>query len=256
MDDKKYYEDFFAKGRAFNKSLNNECYSVNSSGQTYRTIDVWSKAGLFDDLKLIDKHTTDKQEWKKFSMLDLIWIEIISQLRKFGLSLVTIKALKSSLRCYAGNLKNLKWAYESKVREVFQGAQIVIIVQSNGEAEIHDYLEWEYIKRKYKINNFIIVNFTEIVKSLNKNVKIVTKHSLVVSEPSKEFEILQLIKNGNYESVEIVPKNGVIERYRLNQKVDVNKRIIDILKEADYQNITINRTNGVIVSIKQSIQHK
>ena len=69
-----------------------------------RVISHWESFDLFDFPK--DKG----QKWRKFSFVEYVWIEIIRQLREFGFSLETTKAVKQELMTYTTVEKALKGA--------------------------------------------------------------------------------------------------------------------------------------------------
>ena len=66
-------------------------FELKDTEQTYRTINHWCKMGLIDDSR------TNTQGWRKFSIVELALISIISTLRNFGIPLGTIKVVKEKL---------------------------------------------------------------------------------------------------------------------------------------------------------------
>ena len=61
------------------------------TGVQYRSINHWGTFGLFDD----DRE--DVKGWRRFSFVEFIWIRMIDEMRKFGLPMETIKAVKGHL---------------------------------------------------------------------------------------------------------------------------------------------------------------
>jgi hypothetical protein len=71
---------------------------------TYRQINHWSEKGL-----VAATRNNVKSGWRKFSLLDVIKLQIISDLRKFSCSLKTIKIILNNLeKCYFTHLKDKK----------------------------------------------------------------------------------------------------------------------------------------------------
>ena len=66
-------------------------FELKDTEQTYRTINHWCSVGLLDDSRI------NSQGWRKFSMVELAFISIISALRNFGVPLETIKVVKEEL---------------------------------------------------------------------------------------------------------------------------------------------------------------
>jgi DNA-binding transcriptional MerR regulator len=61
------------------------------TGVPYRSINHWEKIGLIDDER------EDANSWRRFSFVEFIWIRMIDEMRKVGLPMDTIKAVKASL---------------------------------------------------------------------------------------------------------------------------------------------------------------
>src|SRR5438105_2733144 len=66
-------------------------YTVKDTSQSYRSINHWSEMGLVGGMRFKDSG------WRKFSFVELAWIEIISELRSFGLPIQSIQNLKEDL---------------------------------------------------------------------------------------------------------------------------------------------------------------
>ena len=65
--------------------------TIAATGISYRTINNWEQHGL------IDNSRDDNKRWRKFSLIDCVWIKIISDLRCFGFPIEKIKNIKESL---------------------------------------------------------------------------------------------------------------------------------------------------------------
>jgi DNA-binding transcriptional MerR regulator len=61
------------------------------TGVPYRSINHWENAGL------IDNDRGEARSWRRFSFVEFIWIRMIDEMRKVGLPMDTIKAVKQSL---------------------------------------------------------------------------------------------------------------------------------------------------------------
>ncbi len=61
------------------------------TGVPYRSINHWENSGL------IDNDRGEARSWRRFSFVEFIWIRMIDEMRKVGLPMDTIKAVKASL---------------------------------------------------------------------------------------------------------------------------------------------------------------
>jgi DNA-binding transcriptional MerR regulator len=61
------------------------------TGVPYRSINHWEAAGLIDDGR------EEGQRWRRFSFVEFVWIRMIDEMRKVGLPVDAIKAVKEQL---------------------------------------------------------------------------------------------------------------------------------------------------------------
>ena len=66
----------------------NRNFSAKDIRVPYRNINHWDEKGLLLNTKRGDG------QWRKFNFMDCMWVRIISELRKFGVSFALIKLLK------------------------------------------------------------------------------------------------------------------------------------------------------------------
>lgn len=66
-------------------------FSAANTGISPRTINYWVQNGLLTDLR------EDGQGWHKFSLIDIVFVGIVSKLRSFGLSIKQLQNVKLAL---------------------------------------------------------------------------------------------------------------------------------------------------------------
>jgi DNA-binding transcriptional MerR regulator len=87
-----FYEfDTDEKYLPLKEQLNEKKYPVSKTDASYRTINSWSEAGL-----LLEEEDRNNG-WRKFSILDLVWLEILKELRAIGFGLEKLQVLKKCL---------------------------------------------------------------------------------------------------------------------------------------------------------------
>ena len=125
--------------------------------QTYRVIGSWVEYGLLDDSK-------DGSKWKKFSLLDLLWIKIIDRLRDFGYPIRSIEKVKRSL-FYAPN-NRLLYKLDFALWQVATFKKdISLIVLANGDTFIGDSAEVDSVRGDENIKDYIQIDFSSIAVS-------------------------------------------------------------------------------------------
>ncbi len=73
---------------------------------------------------------------------------------------------------------------------------------------------------------------------------------------AEEFNLLQMIRSGDFRRVEVVAPNGEIETIKATTNRDVTERIEDLLREREYQTLKVTNKAGRVVSIEQQFTVK
>ena len=73
-------------GTAHINLLTEKKFTIKDTDSTYRVINHWSKLDLFDDAR-----QGESKGWRKFSLVDMVWLKVLMELRKFGFALEKIK---------------------------------------------------------------------------------------------------------------------------------------------------------------------
>lgn len=73
-----------------NQKIRERIFTIKDIGVNYRWLDHWSSKGLL--LSSYNKH-----KWKKFNLIEFVWIKIILKIREFNMSLKTVSAVKELL---------------------------------------------------------------------------------------------------------------------------------------------------------------
>lgn len=88
-------------------------FSLKDTGITHRLVTYWGEKGL------LPKNPIDK--WRKFNLVELVWIRVIAKLRSFNVGIDVIAEIKNELFEDLGPLIGDQLSVE-KVKEVYQKA--------------------------------------------------------------------------------------------------------------------------------------
>lgn len=243
----KFIED--KTGKAFIEHFREQKLPVKFTHQTYRTISTWVKYGLIDDPR------DNNIGWRKYSLLDLMWVRIIDELRLFGLPLEKIKEVKDWL--FLAPVEGKTWYFvDFFSASALCGRPVALAVLSDGTAHLGMDEEIRLSQKHAGLNHFIYLNFSEIIKEVFKFPELRTDYERLWGLSKAELELLHLIKTNNYSSIEVVMGRSAIQRIEASQDVEPETRIIDLIKENKFQEINVKQKDGKIVSIKRTILTK
>ena len=68
--------------------------SIKGSDVSYRVLNHWCNKGLIEDNRESNKEDV---RWRRFSIFDRLWMEIIKELRCYGVSLDIIKKVREKM---------------------------------------------------------------------------------------------------------------------------------------------------------------
>ena len=75
----------------FAKQLHEQYLRLDNEDFSYRIINHWEKNGLLLNAR------PDGKGWRRYSIIDVIWINIMGALRDFGYSIEALKKLRAFL---------------------------------------------------------------------------------------------------------------------------------------------------------------
>lgn len=144
------FERFLSREKEFIKLVNKPLYRVGANVATYRTIKTWEEEGILED-------TRKDEGWRKFSLKDIIWVELVKSLREFGFPLIKVLEAKESL------MTNNKFEYAIWQIQEKKGSPNVIVFPT-GEAMFADNKRASLMGNDFKDSSFMVLDFPNLVK--------------------------------------------------------------------------------------------
>lgn len=239
-------------GRTLSEQLNTKVKTISETDYSYRVINHWESLGL------IDSERPSGKGWRKFSPLDLVWIGIIAELRRFGISNENILKVRASLERYKRykmneNASDLFLLEYYTVLALTEHEACYVLVYNNGDAEP---IALDVLIPSIEIfgaANFVAININEILRSIFPSQREMDiKSPNVFKVQDDELNLLYLLRSTDYSEITIKRKNGRIERFDMTEFVDTKRRIVEILREGGYQDLSVKQVDGKVVSIKRT----
>jgi DNA-binding transcriptional MerR regulator len=244
--------EFSEGGKSFSEFINTKTDRLTGATElTYRVISHWEKQGL-----ITSERRTEKA-WRKYSILDILWISIIIELRKFGFPLDKIFLVKR-------NLEIPEWEREKQFPLLeFYAAMamaykypVFLLVFPNGDVEPATDKEYQYAIMEESIGNHITISINSILQKMLPEQDLKPDYKITHELSEEEVDLLFMIRMCNYENIKIKLSNGKIETLDATENLSNQKRIGEILKEGNYQDIEIKQKNGKVVNIKRTAKKR
>ena len=187
------------------------------------------------------------------------WGGIIEGFADFGLSLDKEKVIR----------EKLEWASHEGILPLFPLFEfyvslafyfkfpVYLLIFNNGDVEPITQFEYITTTENTQLNDHFTLSINNILQYLYPEMDLESKFEKYVEQLSiEEFELIYLVRTGDYESIKVKTKDGKIKKIETTKTKDVEKQIGEILRESNYQKIEIERQDGKIVSIKQMKRKK
>lgn len=243
---------YFAQTHSLTKWLNERKHRLITNGASYQLIDYWEKEGLFTAERSADRG------WRKYSLIDLTWLMLLSKLRKFGYPIEGLKKLKGNLteNHPIHNTESFVDFEAYLAMAILLKVPTYINVLPDGIALLTTYEE----KRALEQNKIFIVN-SSVSISLNHLLSEITKKDFypVNSDKqltSEEVELLTHIRTGDYISINVRLKNGKIDIFDLVDEIDFDPHLMKLLKRNKYLELRLVQRNGEVVKFERTVQKK
>ena len=191
--------------------LREKKYTAKDTDKTFRIINYWESVGLLDD-----KRKSGGEGWRKFSMMDVVFMHLLAKLREFDFSIQKLKVVKADLEktLTVGKTKTditaLEYAYMRAVCAKNCG-NTYFMITPDGHADCVTQKDILLMQALEEIpEGYIYINFNQLlsarVKLSKRKIPVHSENAFVLSE--KEQAILEVLRTKKYKSITIAPKEG------------------------------------------------
>jgi len=243
-----YFKDL--PNNKISQVLNNRERKITLNSVTYRQINSWEEQGLLT----IER---ENREWRKYSLMDAIWVKILQELREFGFSIDKIRATKESLSFLSDKCGVPMPFLEFYTAFALGGKMpVVILFFTDGVAVPANFTQFKVTKEVFDVDHHIQINLKKILQGFFPNLDLWPKYELEMPVSIEEVELLAFMRVKQFEKVEVHYKGGRIDLIEGLERVDAQKRIMDIFREQKYSDINLIQQDGRIVAVTRKVKKK
>jgi DNA-binding transcriptional MerR regulator len=225
----------------FKEIIREQKYKVSDTKIKYRVMSHWEKMGLLPDNLRKDK---DIDGWRRFCFVELVWIKVIEQLRKFGLSLETIKEAKEKIM-FSDKKKERYPLFEFYVvRACVSSVDPYVVVSKEGISDVGSFREMETIKVLFGSKSMVLISLKEIISGLG--IETVSP-DILFSLTKEEEKILDAARSKDIDGFSVKKKNKKIvglKTERIISSSGIKEAIDKIEKEGSFAEVTARYEEG------------
>jgi DNA-binding transcriptional MerR regulator len=248
---------FLSSDNDSKRFLNEQKHKIGKEKLSSRVLNHWYEVGILEDDR------PDGKGWKKFSITELVWIQIIIKLRGFGLDLTRIKKVKEEIDVYntKDNISKCPLLDFHIIWALNTPDPVKLIVFESGEASINRQIEIDMANQFGRITeDYISIDINKLVEKFFKKKKFSTDY-LGYSDIPKSPIVREIEKTLSEDDIECVTvkvggENYLIDKEYLKKSDADAKAIIGMLNHAENKHVIHNGQSVWHVKLKKKIQKK
>lgn len=229
--------------------LNNKERNVKFENITYRQLNSWEKEGLLTNER-------ENRSWRRFSIMDAIWVKIIDEMRGFGMSWEQIATAKQSLE-----IDSADYGVQMPILEFYTAFAIgskmpvLLLVFKDGICVPANYTQYKVAREFSKVDNHLQISLNAILQGFFPNVdlKPIEKQTDLSLD---EVELIAFMRLKEFEKIEVRYANGKMDLIEGLESISNKKKIDEILKEQKYASIELIEEDGKVTRILRKVKRK
>jgi DNA-binding transcriptional MerR regulator len=239
---------FEIEGKKFIEFITQNRKRLNISEVSYRAINHWAKLGL------IDENRENEKGWRKFNLVEMVWLHILHELRSFGYpndKIAVVKMYIQTLHKSSDSISNSKYLQYYIAIAFLQKLSSFLIVFEDGKACLVNNQDLAFSELVKKTPNHLKININHILSEIypNKNFTPIDQN---VQLTQSEIDFLYELRCTNASSIKVVSKEGNITKMEVEENINPTEKFYKLLLEEDYQDILISKRDKKVVKIKRT----
>lgn len=235
--------------------LSERKYSAKQTNITYRVINHWAEQGLISSYRNSDSAAG----WRKLCLFDLIWINVLVELRKYGMSISMLRNTFESVFNHQSISSLHIPVFEIGVCLCIQKTPVSLIVFSDGAAEVirDSDLDLTLSMGLISPKSYVLINLNECCQQILSGAGKATRLPKFQLS-NTEIDVLSALQTKELASLEILFKDG--RPHSFNQKI-LNRdskvtSIEDLLRAIEFGEVRVKKENGKIVFFESNQKQK
>lgn len=250
-------ENYFSKDKIVRNNnreiVNEKKYLVGDTGIDYRTISYWAENDVLPEGIKLDG-------WKKFSLVELVWMRAVEKMRDFGLQLNEIAEVKYWVMQWDEKNNDYPWFEFYVVSAALTPFDPYIVVLPLGIADLATTENIEDIKIGWNLSpnigkSMLLISLKEILKELDFEVKSANLLKDIHGLDREIYDIVHFnLKKYKEVTIRLKREGGVSEI--IKSKTYANPKELDALEKERIENpdffadVVKRYSNGKVQSVE------
>lgn len=220
-------------------------YTVKAGDVTYRVINHWTEQGLMLDRR------EDTKEWRKLSLLDVLWMRVLRDMRRYGIPLEKMRTAYNSI--FFINNKLALWRLEWALALCLKKEPIYVVIFENGNADIATGQSLYFTDTLTNSpSSYLRINLNTLWCEIYGTYDYLPEKLQLLSLNDNEIDIIETLRSKDNDEVRIRLERGKVTSIDKTKFVQGAHKISDLLAETNFGDINIKVVKGKPVHIQQT----
>lgn len=218
--DLNFLADFVHSKSETKKFLSEQIHKIGEEKLSSRVLNHWYEVGILEDDR------PDGKGWKKFSISELVWIQIVMKLRGFGLDLARIKMVKEEIDRYNALDEISKCSLLDFYILIALNTSdpVKLIVFESGEANVLRQIDIDIANQIHCITeDFISIDLNRLVEKFFKRKRLQTDY-LGYADIPKSALVQEIEKSLSAEDIQGITIRVKDKDYAIDEEFFTNDR--------------------------------
>lgn len=226
-------------------------FTLGRSGVSSRVVNHWEAESLVTDPR------EDGHGWRRYSLMDMVWLGAVLELRQFGVPAETIRNAHSSLRAlgWGPTKPEAPHLFELYVVEATQRTPVYLLVFADGDVELateHDYATSDLLS---PLANHVRISINGLLQKLLPKFDLSPKHSPGVDLSTKELSVILALRDADNKRVTVRLKDGEPSMME-TERDGAGKTVEELLRTSPHSELNVKQKNGETVHLSQILKEK
>jgi hypothetical protein len=215
---------------------------------SYRVINYWEMTGI------IKSGERQGAEWRKYSVMDTLWISIVKLLLGFGLKAKDIVSIRKHLLISVYEQSEYGLLEFYSLLAVFSKRPVEILIFPDFTAEIGGYYEISEYKDDAKSMIHLSLNLNSILQKVLPQNDLTPLYDKTLILDEKEAKILLTIKENKYKEIRLIFLNGEAKTIEATETISGKRNVAEQINKGGYARIEVVQENGKVVSLERTLK--
>lgn len=226
-------------------------FSLGRSGVSSRVVNHWEAESLVTDPR------EDGHGWRRYSLMDIVWLGAVLELRQFGLPAETLRNAHSSIKKlgWGAGKPDIPHLFEFYVVEATQRTPVYLLVFADGDVELATEHEYAASNLLSPLANHVRISVNGLLQKALPKLDLSPKHRPGVDLSGKETSVLLALRNPDNLRVTVRLKDG--EPVMMETERDgTGKTVDELLSVSPHGELTVKQQDGKTVHLSQILKEK